>query len=491
MNTQTILRSAIGVAVLAALAGGYSHFGVSALNHASAAVLDATTSTAAPISAAPMATSGSIDFSSIVERYGPAVVNISVTGKTQQTANSGDQSGFGPSDPVFDFFRRFGPQFRIPQGGQIQHGQASGFIVSSDGVILTNAHVVKGAQEVSVKLTDRREFIAKVVGVDRQTDIAVLKIDADHLPTVLLGDSRTTKVGEPVLAIGSPFGFENTATSGIVSAKSRSLPDGTYVPFIQTDVAVNPGNSGGPLFNTRGEVIGINSQIFSQTGGYQGLSFAIPIDVAAKVQAELMHHGKVTRGRLGVTIQEVNQALADSFGLQNAHGALVSAVEKDSPAERAGIEPGDFIVGLNGKSINRSADLPGIVADIKPGTTTKLEIIRKGSSRTLSVAVGEVKPDQIANNDNGASQGRLGLAVRQLNPAEKRETGVSGGLLIEEVSGPAARAGIEAGDILLSLNGVTVNGVERLRELVAKAGKHVALLVKRDDGKIFIPVDLG
>lgn len=492
MNSKTLTRSAIMAAVIAAFAGTASHFGVASFSQARAAVA-AQPNTASSVSSAaqPMVT-GVVDFSRIVERYGPAVVNISVTGKTQQTAMSSGQPGMDPSDPMYDFFRRFGPQFRIPEGGQIQHGQGSGFIVSSDGVILTNAHVVDGAQEVVVKLTDRREFNAKVLGVDKQTDIAVLKIAAKDLPVVKFGDPSATRVGEPVLAIGSPFGFENTATSGIVSAKSRSLPEDTYVPFIQTDAAVNPGNSGGPLFNDRGEVIGINSQIFSHTGGYQGLSFAIPIDVATKVQAQLMQYGKVTRGRLGVTIQDVNQALADSFGLKKPGGALVSSVERGSPAEKAGLESGDIIVGFNDKPINRSADLPGLVGDIKPGTAAKVDIIRKGSSKTLSVAVGEMKADQIASNSGaGAPQGRLGLAVRPLKPDEKREAGVASGLLVEDVSGPAARAGIQTGDVVLALNGINVSSVEQLRGLVAKAGKHVALLVKREDGKIFIPVDLG
>lgn len=492
MNSRTFKRSAITVAVLAAFVGTAGYLGVPSFDQARAAVAGQIAAASPAASVAQQVAPGVMDFSGIVERYGPAVVNISVTGKTQQTAASGGQPGMDPNDPMFDFFRRFGPQFRIPEGGQLQHGQGSGFIVSSDGVILTNAHVVDGAQEVMVKLTDRRELLAKVIGVDKKTDIAVLKIEAKGLPTVKLGESGAIRVGEPVLAIGSPFGFESTATSGIVSAVSRSLPDGTYVPFIQTDAAVNPGNSGGPLFNDRGEVIGINSQIFSHTGGYQGLSFAIPIDVATKVQAQLMQYGKVTRGRLGVTIQDVNQALADSFGLKKPGGALVSAVEKDSPAEKAGLEPGDVIVGLNDKAINRSADLPGLVADLKPGTSTKLDIIRKGASKTVTVAVGEMKSEQIAGNTGaGAPQGRLGLAVRPLNPEERREAGVDGGLLVEQVSGPAARAGIQAGDVLLSLNGMAVNSVEQLRGIVGKAGKHVALLVKRDEGKIFIPVDLG
>lgn len=492
MNSKTLTRSTIAVAVIAALVGTANHYGVASFTQAQAAIA-AQPATASSVGSAGQAlVTGVVDFSRIVERYGPAVVNISVTGKTQQAAVTGNLPGMDPSDPMFDFFRHFGPQFRIPDGGQIQHGQGSGFIVSSDGVILTNAHVVNGAQEVVVKLTDRREFNAKVLGFDKQTDIAVLKIDAKDLPVVKFGDPSATRVGEPVLAIGSPFGFENTATSGIVSAKSRSLPDDTYVPFIQTDAAVNPGNSGGPLFNDRGEVIGINSQIFSHTGGYQGLSFAIPIDVATKVQAQLMQYGKVTRGRLGVTIQDVNQALADSFGLKKPGGALVSSVEKGSPAEKAGLEPGDVIVGLNDKTINHSSDLPGLVGDIKPGTTAKIDIIRKGTNKTVTVAVGEMKAEQIASNSAaGSAQGRLGLAVRPLKPDEKREAGVASGLLVEDVTGPAARAGIQAGDVVIALNGINVNSVEQLRGLIAKAGKHVALLVKRDDGKIFIPVDLG
>ena len=490
MNRKIFTRSVIGAAVLAALVGGYSHFGPTALSHAQAAVQAATLPA---VGAAPPAIAGIADFSAIVERYGPTVVNVSVTGKMQRTAVAGDQPGLDPEDMFPDFFRRFGPNFpHRPEGGQLLRGQGSGFIVSSDGVILTNAHVIDGAQEVTVKLTDRREFKAKVLGVDQQTDVAVLKIDAANLPVVSFGDPNATRVGEPVLAIGSPYGFENTATSGIVSAKSRSLPEGTYVPFIQTDAAVNPGNSGGPLFNARGEVIGINSQIFSRTGGYQGLSFAIPIDVAAKVQAQLMQHGKVTRGRLGITIQEVDQALADSFGLKQPHGALVSAVEKDSPAERAGVKTGDIVVRLGDKEIKHSADLPAQVADLKPGTSTQMEVIRKGASKAFSVMVGEMQPDRLAQDEHGnAQQGRLGLALRPLDHEERGQTGIAGGLLVEEVSGPAAVAGIQAGDVVLSLNGVPVNSVEKLRSLVAKAGKHVALLIQREATKIFVPISLG
>jgi serine protease Do len=363
--------------------------------------------------------------------------------------------------------------------------------VSPDGVILTNAHVVDGATEVTVKLTDRREFRAKVLGSDKPSDVAVLKIDATGLPTVKLGNSSNEKVGEWVLAIGSPFGFENSVTAGIVSAKSRSLPDGTYIPFIQTDVAVNPGNSGGPLFNMKGEVIGINAQIFTHTGGYQGLSFAVPIDLAIKVKDQLQQFGKVSRGRLGVTIQEVNQQLADSFGLKRPGGALVASVEEDGPAAKAGIKAGDVILKFDGHAISSSSELPAQVADVKPGAKATLEISRNGASKEIEVKLGELKATNVASADPSNSEhGRLGLAVRPLNPDERKQVG-SNALVVEEASGPAARAGIQPGDLLLSVNGTPVQSVAQLRALVAKSGKTLALLIQRDDGKIFVPVDLG
>jgi serine protease Do len=359
-------------------------------------------------------------------------------------------------------------------------------------VILTNAHVIDGAQEVTVKLNDRREFKATVIGADSQTDVAVLRIDAKNLPTVVIGDPAQLRVGEPVLAIGSPYGFENTATAGIVSAKSRTLPDDTYVPFIQTDVAVNPGNSGGPLFNLRGEVVGINSQIFSQTGGYQGLSFAIPINVAGNVQQQLLKHGKVTRGRIGVTIQDVNQALADSFGLKAPQGALVSEVEKGSPAERAGVQAGDVIVKLGDKVITHSGDLPALVAELGPGAKTTLEVIRSGTAKSLPLTIGEMKAEKIAVSEQPASQpGKLGLAVRPLSQAERNQTGIDGGLVVEEVSGPAAKAGIQPGDVVLALNGKPVRSPSELRKLLDATGKHIALLILRDSAQIFVPVELG
>ena len=322
------------------------------------------------------------DFATIAARGGPAVVNISVSG----TVKTAGMPQMDPDNPFFDFFRRFAP----PAGEMIKRGQGSGFIVSPDGVVLTNAHVVADASEVNVKLTDKREFRAKVVGLDKPTDIAVLKIDARDLPSVRIGDPQRARVGEWVLAIGSPFGFENSVTAGIISAKSRSLPDEGYVPFIQTDVAINPGNSGGPLFNLDGEVIGINSQIYSRSGGYQGVSFAIPIDVAMKVQSQIREHGKVRRGRFGLTIQELDQGLADSFGLAKPTGALVNAVDPDGPAAKAGVRPGDVILKLNGKDVPNSSALPPMASELTPGSTAKLEMWRGGKKLELPVKVAEL-----------------------------------------------------------------------------------------------------
>src|SRR6266704_4146726 len=350
---------------LAAAAGGYAYH-ESQAGTAPAAI-------AAPLArAAAIMTREAPDFSAIVAENGPAVVNISTFGNLKTAGIPSPFSQVDPDDPFFEFFRRFRPP--EPRGESPVRGMGSGFIVSPDGIVLTNAHVVAGANEVTVKLTDKREYRAKVLGMDKATDVAVLKIDASALPTVRLGDPSRTRVGEWVLAIGSPFGFDNSATAGIVSAKSRSLPDEGYVPFIQTDVAVNPGNSGGPLFNMAGEVIGINSQIYSRTGGYMGLSFAVPIDVAMKVKRQLVTKGKVTRGRLGIMIQEVSQALADSFGLDGPKGALVASVEPGSPAARSGIQAGDVIVRFNGHDIGRSAELPALVAGTTPGSEVKLEV---------------------------------------------------------------------------------------------------------------------
>ena len=484
MQRKTFKRTLVAAAVLVAMAGGYARFVGQPIEPAHAGTAAAAaTAAASPALVMP-------DFSSIVAQNGPAVVNISVTGPTRTAARSSPFPQMDPDDPFYEFFRRF--QMPSPRGETPTRGMGSGFIVRSDGTILTNAHVVADAAEVTVKLNDGREFQAKVIGMDKPSDVAVLRIQADNLPTVRLGDPARTRVGEWVLAIGSPFGFENSVTAGIVSAKSRSLPDGTYTPFIQTDVAVNPGNSGGPLFNLNGEVIGINSQIYSRSGGYQGLSFAIPIDIAMNVEQQLVQHGKVSRGRLGVTIQEVNQSLAESFGLKQTGGALVSAVENDTPAAKAGLQPGDVILKLNGKDIGRSADLPPQVADLRPGSEARLEIWRKGQRKQISVTIGELPGEKVAADGHGsADQGRLGLAVRPLTPEERKQSNLNGGLLVEDASGPAARAGIQAGDVVLSLNGEPVTGVEQLRALTGKASKHVALLIQRDNAKIFVPIDLG
>ena len=349
------------------------------------------------------------------------------------------------------------------------------------------------ADEVMVKLTDRREFKAKVLGSDKTTDIAVLKIDASNLPSVKIGDPATTRVGEWVVAIGQPYGFENTVTSGIVSAKARTLPEDSYVPFIQTDAAVNPGNSGGPLFNLKGEVIGVNSQIFSRSGGFQGLAFAVPIDIAMQVEDQIQHHGKVSHGKLGVTIQEVNQALAQNFGLKSPAGALVSSVQKDGPAAKAGIEPGDVITKFNGRDIIRSADLPPLVASVKPESRVTLEVWRDGKSKDLTATVGALddKATLAANSKADPGKGRLGVAVRPLSADEKREADIPGGLLVEDVAGAAARAGVRPGDVIVAVNNTPVKSAEHFKELVAKSGKAVALLVQRQDARVFIPVPLG
>jgi serine protease Do len=420
------------------------------------------------------------DFAAIAEANKGAVVNITALAGQKPTAAAPDVPEQFEGTPFEDFFRRF----QIPQPNIPRQGMGSGFIVEPNGVILTNAHVVAGADEVRVRLTDRREFKGKVLGVDKPTDIAVIRIDAKGLPTVKLGDPGSIRVGEWVVAIGSPFGFENTVTAGIVSATSRSLPDGTYVPFIQTDAAVNPGNSGGPLFNMKGEVIGINSQIYSRTGGYQGLAFAIPVDVAANVKTQLVQHGKVERGRLGVSIQEVSQSLAQSFGLERPRGALVAQVEKGSPAERAGIKPGDVLLGVNGKTVERSAELPPLVAAVKPGTRARLELWREGRKQTLDVTIGALNPEQVAvgpASEAGAEAGKLGLAVRSSE----------NGLVVENATGAAARAGIRAGDVVTAVNGKPVKNVEDLKAAAEKAKGSVALLVRRGDASMFVPVEVG
>src|SRR5713226_5757722 len=424
------------------------------------------------------------DFSALVEQYGPAVVNISTTARVRTQVQQFQTPG-EPGDPLYEFFRRFQIPFP-PQGDSIRKGVGSGFIVSADGYIFTNAHVVDDATEVTVKLTDNREFQAKVIGVDRRTDVALVKIDARNLPTVRIGDPSKAKVGEWVAAIGSPFGLENTVTAGIISAKSRALPD-------ETDVAINPGNSGGPLFNMAGEVIGINSQIYSRTGGYMGLSFAVPIDVAMKVKDDLQKYGRVSRGRLGVTIQGVSQDLADSFGLKKAQGALVSAVEPKSPAEKAGIKPGDIILAVDGRAVENSIDLPRTIGESRPGTTVNLKVWRQGETRELRASLGEIPAEKIARADDGArtGSGKLGVAVRPLNEEERKQIAAEGGLLVEEVEGAAARAGVQPGDVILALNNQPVKSAGQLRRLVDRSRGTVALLIQREGNKIYVPIRLG
>ena len=423
------------------------------------------------------------NFASIAESQGAAVVNISVTG----TVKTAGIPGMDPSDPMFEFFRRFQPN--LPQTETPMRGLGSGFIVKPDGVILTNAHVVDKADEVTVRLTDKREFKAKVIGVDKLTDVAVLKIDGKDLPTVKVGSTKNSKVGDWVVAIGSPFGFDNTVTAGIISAKSRALPDEGYVPFLQTDVAINPGNSGGPLFNLNGEVIGINSQIYSRSGGYQGLSFAIPIDVAMNIEKQLVEKGKVSRGRLGIGVQSVSQDLAASFGLSAPNGALVTSVEPKGPADKAGLEPGDVILKFNGQAINLSSDLPPMVAAISPGSTVKVEIWRKKQMKTLSMRVAEmpVSADESAVSSPDKPN-RLGVSVRPLTAQELAQAQVRQGLLVEAVGkGPAANAGIQPGDVILAVNGDPVASVAQLQDRL-RSSKSVALLVMRGDERIYVPM---
>jgi serine protease Do len=459
----------------------------------------AVTSTA-PAPVPMLAAAGQVpNYRAIVATSGPAVVGVTVAGLHKASAEEQQQQGLPPgaeNDPFFQFFRGLpGFQQRGQRGNPSVpfRGQGSGFIISADGLILTNAHVVREAKEVTVKLSDRREFSAKVLGSDAATDIAVLRIQAKDLPIVRLGDPQNIEVGDPVLAIGAPYGFEQTATTGIISAKGRSLPGDAVVPFIQTDAAVNPGNSGGPLFDGSGAVIGINAQIYSQTGGFQGLSFAIPINVALKVKDQIVATGRATHGRLGVAVQDVNQSLAESFGMKRPDGALVAKVSKDSAAEKAGLKPGDVITAVNGDPIVRSGALSSRIGLAAPGDKVKLSVWRDRAERSIDVKLGGADPDEdVASANGGDQQGvQLGLSLRQLTREEKRQSKLEQGLVIENVDGPAARAGIEAGDVLLAINGKPVTSIEQVRAVMAGKPKSVALLVERDGERIFVPVNLG
>jgi len=441
------------------------------------------------------------DFTALVEQVGPAVVNIRTTERARQSA----QAAPGTDDEMQEFFRRFfgqpmpgaprqaPPRQAPPGGGQesVPRGVGSGFIISADGFVLTNAHVVDGADEVLVTLPDKREFRAKVVGTpDRRTDVAVIKIDASGLPFVRIGDANKLKVGEWVMAIGSPFGLENTVTAGIVSAKQRDTGD--YLPFIQTDVAINPGNSGGPLINLRGEVIGINSQIYSRSGGFMGISFAIPIDEAMRVAEQLRTAGRVTRGRIGVQIDQVTKDVAESIGLGRPQGALVRSVEPGSPADRAGVEAGDIIVRFEGRQIERATDLPRMVGNTKPGSRANMTVFRRGANRDLQVQVAELQPERAERRASAPEPQKppsvpgaqtLGLGVAELTDAQKRDLKLSGGVRVEAVAEPASRAGVREGDVILSLGNIEVNNVKEFEAAVAKVDRTrpVPVLLRRGE----------
>ena len=448
------------------------------------------------------------NFADLVEKHGPAVVNIRTEARAQRT----QIPGLSEDDPMFEFFRRFMPPDQRPaprgrndkgekgdrRGPLRPFGLGSGFVISADGFIVTNAHVIEGAEEIYVRFTDKREMKAKVVGADKRSDVALVKVEATGLPFLKLGDSANMRVGEWVLAIGSPFGFTNSVTAGILSAKSRDLPaDSTAsdaVPFLQTDVAVNPGNSGGPLFNLKGEVVGINSQIFSRTGSYAGISFAIPIDYAANVIDQLKKSGKVTRGRIGVAIQNVSRDLADSLGLAKTDGALVGAVEEGSPAEKAGVEVGDVILKVDGRTIESSADLSRTIRAVRPGQKVALTVWRAGKTRELTITVGEFKDEEATRTaspggkKDAAKPGKLGLAISEVGPEQKKAFKIQGGVVVEAVDGPALAAGIQPGDVILRVNNADIKDVKSFADAVAKLDpkKPVALLVRDENGTRFV-----
>jgi serine protease Do len=467
-----------------ALATGYMRFDGAPFADARAAVT-------APVAAPAVSSTAAArlpDFTALVEKTGSAVVNISVTGKSKVAGF--DPDDVDPDSPLGEFFKRFGAPNMQPRSVPSQ-GLGSGFIVSPDGYIVTNAHVVDGATEVTVKLTDRREFTAKVIGADKRTDIALIKIDAKNLPALDLSAPPGVKQGEWVIAIGSPFGFENSVSAGIVSGVHRALPGGHMTPFIQTDVAVIPGNSGGPLLNTAGQVVGVNSQIYSRSGGFMGLSFAIPADVAAKVADQLKTHGKVSHGRLGVGIQPLDQSLAQSFGLPDSSGALVGTVEKGSPAEKAGVKTGDVIRKIDSVAMNDSTDVTSRIGNAAPGTKIAVEVWRDGKPVTINATVGTFDEEKVAKADDGKQdKGRLGLALRPLTPDEKKEVGHDG-LVVENVTGPAAKAGIQPGDLVVGVGTTKVTTLDELKKHVDKAGKSIALLIERDGRQIYVPVRLS
>ena len=438
------------------------------------------------------------DFTDLVDKHGSAVVNVSTTQTVRGHRTLPQFPELDEDDPMFEFFKRFIPrQPGMPRDFQSK-SLGSGFIISPDGYILTNAHVVDSADEIAVKLTDKREFKAKVIGTDKRTDVALIKIEASGLPAVKMGDPGKLRVGEWVVAIGSPFGFESSVTAGIVSAKGRALPQENFVPFIQTDVAINPGNSGGPLFNMKGEVVGINSQIYSRTGGYMGVAFAIPIDVAMEVQSQLRISGRVSRGRIGVVIQELTKELADSFGLSKATGALVNSVEKGGPAEKAGVEAGDIILKFDGKAITASSDLPRIVGATRPGSKVSMQIWRKGTARDLAVTVGEIPEEKTAQRSQKrakpaeAAANRLGLVLSELSPEQKRELKIANGLLIEDVRANGSRTDLRPGDVILAVvhkgSSTEASSVDQFNKLLSQFDKSatITLLVRRGEQQTYI-----
>lgn len=463
------------------------------------AALATSTTPAAPVTAQP---AGLPDFKAIIKRNQASVVNISTTQQVRADSRMrGMPRGFPPGLPpeMEEFFRPFRGMPGPRPGPRQANSLGSGFIISTDGEILTNAHVVEGADEILVKLADNTEKPARLVGLDKASDVALLKIDATGLPAVRLGDSSQLEVGDWVLAIGSPFGLEHTATQGIVSALGRSLPDGNYVPFIQTDVAVNPGNSGGPLFNINGEVIGINSQIYSRSGGYMGLSFAIPVNTATSVARQLAASGRVERGWLGIGIQTLNGDLAKSFGLDRPAGALVGQVEPGGPASKAGLKPGDVILEFGGRPISQSGDLPPMVGETRPGTRVDLKVWRDRKARDIKVTVAELEPAGgevvAANADEGQKPGVLNVQVAALTPEQREQAGIaSGGVLVVGVSaGPAARAGVNAGDIILQVGGKPVGSPRELAGLAQQLprGEPVPLLIQRDEARLFLPLTIA
>jgi serine protease Do len=488
IRTRTLVWSAAGLLAVGTATGLSAPTLLQSTAQTAPAAADSTTAGATSSHAIPPATVP--NYRAIVERNQAAVVGITTAGAMDTSAQEFNFGGPGDNDnPLSQFFHGT-PR---PRGHGVMHAQGSGFLVSSDGIVLTNAHVVDGAKVVTVKLSNHREYKAKVLGADRSSDIAVLKIDAHDLPAVQLGDSNQLHVGDYVLAIGEPFGLEETATAGIVSAKGRSLPGDGYVPFIQTDAAVNPGNSGGPLFDANGNVVGINAQIYSHSGGYEGVSFAIPINLAVQVKDQIVKTGKVTHARLGVEVQTLDQTLADSFKMKAPNGALVAKVEPDSAAAQAGLKAGDVILEFNGNPIVDAGQLSARVGAAAPGDKASLQVWRDGKAATMNVTIGSAAPVEVAGtaDANASPQTRLGLALRPLNPEERQQAGVSGGLVVEDAQGRAAEAGIQPGDVVLSVDGTPVQSVAQLRKMVQEHDKQIALLIQRGENRLFVPVTLS